>query len=129
MTAGAHLGSQACARPRECGQETLSRVESLGSLHCSTMVLGGCPVGLSLTGLLLRGLNEMMCSACSEQCSEKNIGVFREEYWRVQRLFAALIINPRSSLLVLWGSSLEPRIFHRWGSGRLAVAAAPEGWG
>ena len=52
--------------------------------------------------------------------------VFREECSRVQRLFAALIISPRSSLLVVWGSSLEPRIFHRWGSGRLAVVAAPE---
>lgn len=74
--------------------------------------LGGLPSRLSLTRLLLRGLNEMMRSACGEQCSET-----------VRR------ISPRSSLSVLRGSSLELRIFHRWGSGRLAVAAAPEGWG
>lgn len=40
--------------------------------------LGGLPGRTQPHGAAVKRLNEMMCSACGEQCSEKNVRVFRD---------------------------------------------------
>ena len=63
MTAGAHLGSGLRQATGVWPTDTEQGPES-GFALFPHHGLEGLSVGLSLTGLLLRGLNEMMRSAC-----------------------------------------------------------------